>query len=87
MSDDRARQELRDWVRARDYWDRAAECLDLACNTNNPEVQNRYVTIAQHYRTLAEAEERSANRKGTERRSRAARQDVMRNSDGATVRL
>jgi hypothetical protein len=34
-------------------------------------VQNRYVTIAQHYRTLAEAEERSADQKGTERRSRS----------------
>jgi hypothetical protein len=32
-------------------------------------VQNRYVTIAQHYRTLAEAEERDAEQKGTERRS------------------
>jgi hypothetical protein len=35
-------------------------------------VQNRYATIAQHYRMLAEAEERSADHKGTERRSQRA---------------
>jgi hypothetical protein len=70
MSDDRARQELRDWTRARDYWNRAAEFLKLASNASDPDVQNRYLTIAQHYRTLAEAEERNAEQKGTERRAR-----------------
>ena len=50
MSDNRARQELRDWTRARGYWDRAAEFLELAVNTSDRDVQNRYVTIAQHYR-------------------------------------
>jgi hypothetical protein len=71
MSDNRGRRELRDWVRARGYRDRAAKSLELACNASDPDVQNRYVTIAQHYRTLAEAEERSADQKGTERRSRS----------------
>jgi hypothetical protein len=69
MSDKRARQELRDWTMARGYWNRAAEFLKLASNTSDTDVQNRYVTIAQHYRTLAEAEERDAEQKGTERRS------------------
>ncbi len=67
-----AREELHSWVRARGYRDRAAESLELAQNESDPDVQNRYVTIAQHYRTLAEAEERSADRKSAERRSRAA---------------
>jgi len=69
MSDNRARQELRHWTRARGYWNRAAEFLELASNTFDPNVQDRYITIAQHYRTLAEAEERGAEQKGTERRS------------------
>jgi hypothetical protein len=69
MSDNRARQELRDWTRARGYWNRAAEFLKLAADASDRDVQNRYVTIAQHYRTLAEAEERGAEQKGTERRS------------------
>jgi hypothetical protein len=70
MSDNRVRQELRDWTRARGYWDRAAEFLKLASDASDADVQNRYVTIARHYRTLAEAEERGAEQKGTERRSR-----------------
>ncbi len=59
-------------MRARGYRDRAAESLELARNESDPDVQNRYVTIAQHYLTLAEAEERSADQKSVERRSRAA---------------
>ena len=54
MSDNRARQELRDWTRVRGYWDRVAESLELAANASDPDVQDRYVTIAQHYRTLAD---------------------------------
>jgi hypothetical protein len=69
MSDNRVRQELRDWTRARGYWNRAAEFLKLASNASDSDVQNRYVTIAQHYRTLAETEERGAEQKGIERRS------------------
>ena len=69
MSDNRARQELRDWAKAQGYWNRAAEFLKLASSASDPNVQDRYVTIAQHYRTLAEAEERGAEQKGTERRS------------------
>ena len=52
------------------YRDRAAEFLELASNASNSDVQNRYVKIAQHYRSLAEAEGRSAEQKGTKRRSR-----------------
>ena len=66
------RQELHDWGRARSYWDRAAASLDLARNSNSPDVRNRYVTIVQHYRMLAKAEERNADQKGEERRARCA---------------
>jgi len=69
MSDNRARQELRHWTRARGYWNRAAEFLELASNASDPNVRDRYVTIAQHYRILAEVEERGAEHKGTDRRS------------------
>ena len=64
---------LRNWARARTYWNRAVESLELARNASDPNVQNRYFTIAQHYRTLAEAEERSAKQKGAERRSHAVK--------------
>jgi lipopolysaccharide biosynthesis regulator YciM len=72
LSDERsqAREELRDWARAREHWDRAIEYLKLARDASNPDVQNRYVTIAQHYRELAQAEERCTDQKGAERRSR-----------------
>ena len=65
-------EELRSWARARGYWDRGAEYLELARNESGPDVQNRYITIALHYRALAKAEERSAALKGDERRARAA---------------
>jgi hypothetical protein len=68
----RARGELRDWARARGYRDCAADSLDLARNASNPDVKSRYITIARHYLMLAEAEERSADQKSVERRSRAA---------------
>ena len=61
--------ELRAWTRAREYRDRAGEYLELAGRTPDPDVQRRFVAIAQHYRTLAQAEELHAERKGAERRS------------------
>jgi hypothetical protein len=67
-----ARSELRNWALAHEYWDRSAKSLDLASGETNPDVQDRYVRIAEHYRMLAEAEERSADRKGLDRRSLVA---------------
>lgn len=69
-------EELRHWARARRYRDRAAEALELARNTPDPDIQNRYLTIAQHYRMLAAVEERTAEQRGAERRSRAALNDA-----------
>ncbi|MGA8875801.1 MAG: hypothetical protein WB555_09715 [Candidatus Korobacteraceae bacterium] len=68
MSYKQARRQLRDWTGVRSYWDRAAESLELAASASDPNVRERYITIAQHYRALAEAEERSADKKGAERR-------------------
>ena len=65
-----ARQELLGRARARTYRDRAAEFLNLARSAGEVDVRNRCLTIAQHYRTLAEAEERNATRHATERRLR-----------------
>jgi hypothetical protein len=72
LSDSRpqARDELRDWARAREYWDRASGYLELARRTTNKDVQLRYARIARHYRTVAWAERHEAERKGIERRSR-----------------
>jgi hypothetical protein len=57
-------------MRAREYWDRAVEYLKLARAASDPDVQSRFLAIARHYRMLADAEERSAEHKGAERRSR-----------------
>ena len=65
-----ALEELRSWTRAREYWDRAVEYLKLARTASDPDLQSRFVAIARHYRMLADAEERSAEHKGAERRSR-----------------
>ena len=35
----------------RDYWNRAAEFLELASKASDLNVQDRYITIAQQYRT------------------------------------
>jgi hypothetical protein len=79
LSDERsqAREELRDWARAREHWDRAIEYLKLARDASNPDVQNRYVTIAQHYRAL------------TARTKKAPSGDLERSPDAraAQVRL
>ena len=40
--------------------------------TADPDAQNRFIKIAQHYRTLADAKERDAEGRGVERRSGTA---------------
>ena len=71
MSADRshARKELRHWANVRKYRDQAIRYLELARMTARADAQNRFIKIAQHYRTLADAEERDAESKGVERRS------------------
>ena len=66
----RARDELLALARAREYWDRAIKYLKLARLASDADVQRRFMAIAQHYRALAQAEERNAERMNVERRSR-----------------
>jgi hypothetical protein len=66
----RARDELLALARAREYWDRAIKYLKLARLASDADVQRRFMAIAQHYRALAQAEERNAERMDVERRSR-----------------
>jgi hypothetical protein len=47
----------------------AINYLNLARITDDPDTQNRFIKIAQHYRTLADAEERDAESEGVKRRS------------------
>ena len=65
----RALAELRAWTQVREYRDRASKYLELARRTPDPDVQRRFVAIAQHYRTLAQAEEQNAECRGAKRRS------------------
>jgi hypothetical protein len=53
-----AREVLRDWATAPGYSKRAAEFLELARCASLPAVRKRYLTIAEHYRKLAEVERR-----------------------------
>jgi hypothetical protein len=54
----RARDILRDWATAPGYSKRAAEFLELARCAPLPDVRKRYLAIAEHYRTLADVENR-----------------------------
>jgi hypothetical protein len=63
----RARELLLRWARAHAYWDRATEYCKLARSASDADVRQRFVVIAQHYRTLAKAEERSAELAGARR--------------------
>lgn len=60
----KARELLRSWARAWEYWDRAIRYLKLARFAPDPVVRNRFILIARHYRALAQAEEHSAGRDG-----------------------
>lgn len=53
-----AREVLGDWAKAPGYSKRAAEFLELARCAPLPAVRKRYLTIAEHYRRLAEVEKR-----------------------------
>ena len=67
-----ARKELRHWANVRKYREQTTSYLELARMTADPDAQNRFIKIAQHYRTLADAEERDAEGRGVERRSGTA---------------
>jgi hypothetical protein len=62
-----ARDELRKWTTARKYWSQGIEYFMLARVATDSTVRKRYVIIAQHYGTLAAAEERAADQMGDKR--------------------
>jgi hypothetical protein len=66
-----ARAELLAWAKARNFRNRATEYLNGARVASDSNVQRRFVEIAQHYQTLAEAEASSADRMGSERREQS----------------
>ncbi len=55
-----ARELLLIWARAHAYKDRATAYLERARSASDDDVRDRFLVVAQHYRTLAKAEERSA---------------------------
>jgi hypothetical protein len=57
---------LDDFVRIRRLRNRAAEFRQLADTDLAPDVRDRYLTIAQHYDALADAEQRSEQAKVAE---------------------
>lgn len=64
-----AREVLLSWARAHAYRDRATAYLKRARSASDADVRDRFVVIAQHYCTLAKAEERSAEQAATRRAS------------------
>lgn len=59
----RARDVLVSWARAQDYRKREANYLALAQSAPNSDARNRLVTIARHYRSLAEIEQSIADQR------------------------
>jgi hypothetical protein len=61
----RARDVLVSWARAQDYRKREANYLVLAQSTPDLDARDRFVTIARHYRSLAEIEQSIADQRPT----------------------
>ena len=59
----RARDILVSWTRAREYRDGEARYLQLARSASDPELRDRFVAIAQHYRSLAKIEQSIADQR------------------------
>jgi hypothetical protein len=64
-----ARELLLTWARAHAYRDQATAYLKRARSSSDADVRDRFVVIAQHYCTLAKAEERSAEQATARRAS------------------
>jgi hypothetical protein len=59
----KARDILVSWARAREYRDGEASYLQLARSASDPSVRDRFIGIAQHYRSLAIIEQRIADQR------------------------
>ena len=59
----RARDIVISWTRAREYRDGEARYLQLARSASDSDLKERFVTIAQHYRSLAKIEQSIADQR------------------------
>jgi hypothetical protein len=59
----RARDIIISWTRAREYRDKEANYLQLARSASDPDARDRFMGIAQHYRSLAMIEESIADQR------------------------
>ena len=59
----RARDIVISWTRAREYRDGEARYLQLAHSASDPGLRDRFVLIAQHYRSLAKIEQSIADQR------------------------
>jgi len=59
----KARAILVSWARAREYRDGEAGYLQLARLASDPDVRDRFIAIAQHYRSLAKIEQSIADQR------------------------
>jgi hypothetical protein len=59
----KARDILVSWTRAREYRDGEARYLQLARSASDPNVRDRFIAIARHYRSLAMIEQRIADQR------------------------
>ena len=59
----KARDILISWARAREYRDGEAGYLQLARLASDPAVRDRFIAIAQHYRSLAKIEQNIADQR------------------------
>jgi hypothetical protein len=57
----RARDILISWTRAREYRDKEASYLQRARSASDPDARERFIGIAQHYRSLAKIEQNIAD--------------------------
>ena len=57
----KARRILISWARAREYRDGETGYLQLARSASDPDARDRFIGIAQHYRSLAMIEQRIAD--------------------------
>jgi hypothetical protein len=63
----RARDILVSWTRVREYRGEEAKYLQLAHSSSDPDVRDRFVAVAQHYRSLAKIERSIADQRPSKR--------------------
>ena len=59
----KARDILVSWARAREYRNGEASYLELARSASDPDARDRFIGIAQHYRSLAKIEQSIADQR------------------------